>query len=241
MAIPRASIPQASMQQAQPLLAQFNAARAAAQGQQMPVIQGRGIDPAQLMQMAQGNALQIRNQLNGQANQFIATDPAVDIRARERYLESLEKDTQAANRADSRAIFNANKADARTIYSTENAKEAAALSAQQNDARLQRDIDNRNLNTDRRIEADDKRFERKVEQDEANRRAATNAEIELKEYEDELIRNRLADERQIAEAKQEALEGKFGPMIQKPILAYQNWQEYGKATRYEEYKTQFIQ
>ena len=241
MAIPRASIPQASMQQAQPLLAQFNAARAAAQGQQMPVIQGRGLDPAQLMQMAQGNALQVRNQLNGQANQFIATDPAVDIRARERYLESLERDTQSANRADSRAIFNADRNDARTIYTTENAKTAAALLAEQNNKRLDRDIENRNLNTDRKIEADNERFDRQIKENESNRRANTDAEIELKQFEDELIRNRLMDEREIAEEKQAALEGKFGPMIQKPILAKQNWDEYGKQTRFEELKTLYIQ
>ena len=240
MAIPRASIPQANIQQAQPLLAQFNAARAAAQGQPMPVIQGRGLDPAQLMQMAQGNALQVSNTLNGQANQFIATDPAVDIRARERYLEGLEKDTQSANRADSRAVFNANRNDARTIYSTEKAQEAAELLAQQKieSARLQHEQSEARL--DRDIESRKSLFDKKIQQEEASRRAATDAEIELKEYEDELIRNRLADERKIAEEKQNALEGKFGSMVQKPIQAYQNWQEYGKQTRFEEYKTDFI-
>jgi hypothetical protein len=225
MAIPRASIPQASMQQAQPLLAQFNAARAAAQGQQMPVIQGRGIDPAQLMQMAQGNALQIRNQLNGQANQFIATDPAVDIRARERYLESLEKDTQAANRADSRAIFNADRNDARTIYTTENAKDAAALLAQQTENRLDRDIESRNKNTDRRIEADNKLQDRK----DAAFEREKNFQLEIADYKDGLARQLRIDQQDAERLEKEALQGKFGGFYADELNKInQYWGEPGK-------------
>lgn len=225
MAIPRASIPQASMQQAQPLLAQFNAARAAAQGQQMPVIQGRGIDPAQLMQMAQGNALQIRNQLNGQANQFIATDPAVDIRARERYLESLEKDTQAANRADSRAVFNADRNDARTIYTTENAKDAAALLAGQNDKRLDREIESNDKRLDREIEANDKLQDRK---DTAFEREK-NFQLELADYKNGLARQLRIDQEDAERLEKEALQGKFGGFYADELNKInQYWGEPGK-------------
>jgi len=225
MAIPRASIPQASMQQAQPLLAQFNAARAAAQGQQMPVIQGRGLDPAQLMQMAQGNALQVRNQLNGQANQFIATDPAVDIRARERYLESLERDTQSANRADSRAVFNADRNDARTIYTTENAKTAAALLAEQNDKRLDRDIENRNENTDRKIEADNKLQDRK----DAAFEREKNFQLEIADYKDGLARQLRIDQQDAERLEKEALQGKFGGFYADELNKInQYWGEPGK-------------
>lgn len=206
MAIPRASIPQANIQQAQPLLAQFNAARAAAQGQPMPVIQGRGLDPAQLMQMAQGNALKVDNRLDGQANQFIATDPAVDIRARERYLESLEKDTQAANRADSRAVFNADRNDARTIYTTEKAAEAAALLAQQkseaakllyeqNESRLDREIEANNKLQDRK----DNLFQREKEY-----------QLELADYKDGLARQLRIDNADMDRLEREALQNKFG-------------------------------
>jgi len=230
MAIPRASIPQANIAQAQPLLAQFNAARAAGQGQPVPVIQGRGLDPAQLIQMAQGNALNISNTLTPQANQFIATDPAVDIRARERYLETRERDTEQANRLDNRTVYSADRDDARSIYNVENAKQAAELAQE-------RAISAADLSNDRDIAAaklknsqDESRIERAtqnnkdlIESNEALAAREKNFQLELAEHKDELARQLKIDAAAAEAIRQKALEGKWSGVFSeqlKKIEAY---------------------
>lgn len=230
MAIPRASIPQTNIAQAQPLLAQFNAARAAGQGQPVPVIQGRGLDPAQLIQMAQGNALNISNTLTPQANQFIATDPAVDIRARERYLETRERDTEQANRLDNRTVYSADRDDARSIYNVENAKDAAELANN-------RAISAAELQNDRAISAaelannrDESRIKRATQNNkdliESNQALAAREkdfQLELAEHKDNLARQLKIDAAAAEAIRQKALEGKWSGVFSeqlKKIEAY---------------------
>lgn len=216
MAIPRASIPQTNIAQAQPLLAQFNAARAAGQGQPVPVIQGRGLDPAQLIQMAQGNALNISNTLTPQANQFIATDPAVDIRARERYLETRERDTEQANRLDNRTVYSADRDDARSIYNVENAKEAAELA--NNRATSAAELQNNRLISAAELknEQDESRIKRAtqnnkdlIESNQALAEREENYQLELAEYKDNLARKLKIDAAAAEAIRQKALEGKW--------------------------------
>ena len=212
MAIPQVSIPQANIQNAQPLLAQFNAARAAAQGQQVPVIQGRGIDPAQLLQMAQGNALQVNNRLDGQANQFIDTDPAKDIRARERYLEQREKSKYDADRLDSREIYSQNRTDARSIYNNENAINAA------------------NLQYERDLERDDRNYER--DKDEFNRRDKIESDrlqkqydlqVELEKVRDQYARQREIDHKAAEQKIREADQDRYGSFYGKELDEIDNY------------------
>ena len=230
MAIPRANIPQANIQQAQPLLAQFNAARAAGQGQPMPVIQGRGIDPAQLIQMAQGNALNISNTLTPQANQFIATDPAVDIRARERYLETRERDTEQANRLDNRTVFSANRDDARSIYNVENAKDAAELAQERSIAAADlgnaRDIAAatlRNEQEESRIKQATQNNKDLIESNKDLKKREADFQVELAEYKDNLARQLKIDAAAAEAIRQKALEGKWSGVFSeqlKKIEAY---------------------
>jgi len=196
MSIPRAVIPQANMQQAMPLLAQFNAARAAAQGQPVPIIRGgQGINPAQLVQYNQGNALQVGSRIDGRQGGTPAVRVGQDDRARERYLERVEQNNNIQDRTDSRSIYESDRADARTIYSTENAKEAAALLARQNDARLNRQIEANNNLQDRK----DAAFEREK-----------NYQLELADYKDELSRQLRIDNADMDRLEREALQNKFG-------------------------------
>lgn len=247
MAIPRASIPQANIQQAQPLLAQFNAARASAQGLPVPAIQGQGIDPAQLIAMAQGNALKVNNSLNGQANQFIATDPAVDIRARERYLESLEKDTQAANRLDNRTVYNADRTDAQKIFTAqqnanaaallaEQNSEAAKLLAKQNDLRAQLGIDAANATLDRDIADRNAREKRLTGKENAAHEREKNWQLELAEHKDSLARQLNIDKREMERLEQDALQAKFGGHYAQELNKISRyWGEPGKpGTRFQQ-------
>lgn len=208
MSIPRAVIPQANMQQAMPLLAQFNAARAAAQGQPVPIIRGgQGINPAQLMQYNQGNALQVGSRIDGRQGGTPAVRVGQDDRARERYLENVEQNIFNQDRIDSRAIYESDRADARTIYNNQRADERA------ND-----------LKEDQR----------------KNTELSHQNSIALARFEDELRRKSFIDEQKILDTKRDALQGKFGQQIQKPILDYHNWTQTGKRAKYEELKTDFI-
>ena len=230
MAIPRASIPQTNIAQAQPLLAQFNAARAAGQGQPMPVIQGRGLDPAQLIQMAQGNALNISNTLTPLANQFIATDPAVDIRARERYLETRERDTEQANRLDNRTVYSADRDDARSIYNVENTKSAAELAnnratsaAELQNNRLISAAELANNRDESRIKRATQNNKDLIESNQALAEREENYQLELAEHKDNLARQLKIDAAAAEAIRQKALEGKWSGVFSeqlKKIEAY---------------------
>ena len=75
---------------ANPLLAEFQQGRQVAQRQAPQLGAGQGIDPAQLMQYAQGNALQIGQRLDGANNNLVSVDPSSDVRARERNAEKIK-------------------------------------------------------------------------------------------------------------------------------------------------------
>lgn len=234
MAIPQINIPQANMQNAQPLLAQFNAARAAAQGQQMPVIQGRGIDPAQLLQMAQANALQVNNRIDGQANQFIDTDPAKDIRARERYLEQREKGKYDADRLDSREVFSQGRNDARSIYENQNAITAA-------NTQYARDTERDNKNYERTKEENDRIYNRAEdakdrrtleENEEFDRRAKIDSDrlekqhklqVELENVRDQFARQREIDHKAAEQAIREADQDRYGSFYGKELNEIDNY------------------
>ena len=223
MAIPQINIPQANIQNAQPLLAQFNAARAAAQGQQVPVIQGRGIDPAQLLQMAQANALQINNRLDGRANQFIDTDPAVDIRARERYLEQREKSKYDADRLDSREIYNQNRTDARSIYENENAITAAdklyKRTTEENDRIYNREQEAK----DRRTREDNEEFDRRAKIDSDRLDKQHKLQVELERVRDQFARQREIDHKAAEQAIREADQDRYGSFYGKELDEIDNY------------------
>jgi predicted nucleic acid-binding Zn-ribbon protein len=223
MAIPQINIPQANIQNAQPLLAQFNAARAAAQGQQMPVIQGRGIDPAQLLQMAQANALQVNNRLDGQANQFIDTDPAKDIRARERYLEQREKSKYDADRLDAREIYSQNRTDARSIYENENAITAAdklyERTKEENDRIYKRGEEAK----DRRTREENAEFDRRAKIDSDRLDKQHKLQVELEKVRDQFARQREIDHKAAEQKIREADQDRYGSFYGKELDEIDNY------------------
>lgn len=91
------------MAEQNPLLAQYAGARQVAQGTPMRVSAGQGMAPGQVAQYLQGNALNVAQRLDGRANNMVESDPAVDIRARERFQEQMDQQVYADNNAMTRA------------------------------------------------------------------------------------------------------------------------------------------
>lgn len=87
------------MAEQNPLLAQYAGARQVAQGTPMRVSAGQGMAPGQVAQYLQGNALNVAQRLDGRANNMVESDPAVDIRARERFQEQMDQQVYADNNA----------------------------------------------------------------------------------------------------------------------------------------------
>ena len=90
------------MAEQNPLLAQFMVGRQTGQATPFRVSQGQGMAPGQVAAYLQGNALTVPNRLDGKANQMIDSDPAADLRARERFQENVDlqvyRDQQAMER-----------------------------------------------------------------------------------------------------------------------------------------------
>ena len=91
------------MAEQNPLLAQYAGGRQVGQGTPMQVSAGKGMDPGQVAQYLQGNALNIGQRLDGRANNMVKSDPAVDIRARERFQEQMDQQVYADGNAMARA------------------------------------------------------------------------------------------------------------------------------------------
>lgn len=90
------------MAEQNPLLAQFMGGRQTGQATPFQVSQGQGMAPGQVAAYLQGNALTVPNRIDGKANQMIDSDPAADLRARERFQENVDlqvyRDQQAMER-----------------------------------------------------------------------------------------------------------------------------------------------
>jgi len=78
------------MAEQNPLLAQFMGGRQTGQATPFQVSQGQGMAPGQVAAYLQGNALTVPNRIDGKANQMIDSDPAADLRARERFQEKVD-------------------------------------------------------------------------------------------------------------------------------------------------------
>ena len=203
--IPQRQVPQVPIGQAianqNALLAQFQNARQMAQQAPVQAVQGQGVTPAQLMQYAQGNALQVRNRMDGANQTREDIDTGKDVRSRERFQEGIEKQIYTDDRADSRNIYNNKQADTRNDKSLDRADALGEKNADRTDKNTQQNfLNNKMIEGIRR----------------ANQRSA---ELSNRKWQEEFRK----EGRDYADEKKRILQGDFGVAIGKPIRDYDQW------------------